>query len=326
MLSRVADAVYWMTRYFERAENVARFVDVSLHLSLDIVAHEGQWAALVATTGDDDLFRERYGDADRDKVLDFLTFDPTYSSSIYSSLRQARENARGVREVISSEMWQILNTTYHMVSDAARSRTTMDAPHAFFSAVKEQSAAFIGTTYVTMTHNEAWHFGRLGRLLERADKTSRILDVKSFLVDAPSDVRAVSDEAQSAALLKSASAFEMYRKRHGLLHPERVVDFLLLERKFPRSVLYCLTKARRSLSAITGTTPDSASGYEPERALGRLHAELEYAATNEILASGLHEWLDSLQVRLNLVGGAVAKAFFIPPQPEPDATTEQQQQ
>src|SRR5262249_23727385 len=153
-------------------------------------------------------------------------------------------------EIISSEMWQTLNTTYHMVSEAARART-MDSPHAFYSAVKESAAAFIGTTYVTMSHNEAWHFGRLGRLLERADKTSRILDVKSFLV-APTDVPMAYDEAQSAALLKSASAFEMYRKRHGLIHAEKVVDFLLLERKFPRSVLYCLTKARRSLAAITG--------------------------------------------------------------------------
>lgn len=304
MLSRVADAVFWMTRYMERAENVARIVDVSLHLALDRQSDDGHWAALVATTGDEEEFRARYGAPERDKVIEFLVFDASHPNSVYSCLQQARENARSVREIISSEMWQTVNTAYLTVRDAVGSKSAMDAPHALFSLVKQHSAAFIGVTYVTMTHNEAWHFGRLGRLLERADKTSRILDVRSFLAE---------DEAQGAALLRSASAFEMYRKRHGLIAHDKVVEFLLLDRQFPRSVLYCLTKARRSLSAITGASPGGGSGYEPERMLGRLHAEFEYAVCAEILARGLHEYLDELQAKLNAVGDVMARTFFAPP-------------
>jgi uncharacterized alpha-E superfamily protein len=342
VLSRVADAIYWMNRYVERAENVARFVDVSLHLSLDVSSDAGQWGALVATTGDDGAFRARFGEPDRDKVLEFLTFDRDNPSSIYSSLRAARDNARSVREIVSSEMWEQLNKAYLMVSDAARAKD-LGAPHAFFTAVKHAAALFVGLTYVTMTHNEAWHFGRLGRLLERADKTSRILDVKYFLLAAPPGDRidskgenagalparppiATLDETQWAALLKSASAFEMYRKRHGLIAPHKVVDFLMLERKFPRSILYCLTKAERSLHAITGTPLGASSDDGAERALGKLHAEFEFAVTQEILDRGLHEYLDGFQTRLNTVGEAIRTSFFAPVSAAPPEDQESQQQ
>ncbi len=317
MLSRDADAVYWMSRYIERAENVARFVDVSLHLSLDTPeADAATWGALVATTGDHDLFRALHGEPDREKVLEFLTFDATYPSSVIASLRAARENARTVREVISSEMWLQINKAYLMVADAARGRASpgsvLEAPHAFYSAVKEASHLFIGTTDVTMTHGEAWHFARLGRLLERADKTSRILDVRSFLLLPTPEAAGgagLFDETQWAALLKSASAFEMYRKRHGLIEPRKVVDFLLFEREFPRSVLYCLGRAERSLREITGAPTPST---EPGRLLGRLHADFEYAVTRDVLARGLHEWIDEFQTKLNALGEAIRGAFFAP--------------
>jgi len=331
VLSRVADAVYWMSRYIERAENIARIVDVSLHLSLELPLDAGQWAALVATSGDEELYRSLHGAPERERVLEFLTFDPTYSSSVLASLRQARENARSVREVISSEMWEHINTAYLMVKDAARTRVAMETPHAFYTAVKEASHLFVGATDLTMTHNEAWHFARLGRLLERADKTSRMLDVRSFLLlPAAADAGAVIDESQWAALLRSASAFEMYRKSHGLIEPLKVVDFLLLERQFPRSVLFCLTKAGRSLQAITGgaslTTPATAA----ERCLGRLHAEFEYAVTKDIVDKGLHEHIDDFQTKLNTLGDAIRTTFFAPPinfaKALADAQAAQQQQ
>jgi uncharacterized alpha-E superfamily protein len=172
---------------------------------------------------------------------------------------------------------------------------------------------------MSMTHNEAWHFGHLGRLLERADKTSRILDVKYFLLTlARTDTSTQAlVETQWAALLRSASALEMYRKRHGLIEPTRVVDFLMLERDFPRSIIYCLAGADTSLHSISGTPRGSAPplANEAERALGRLHDQFEHADVDEIIARGLHGYLDDFQRQLNAVGDAIAATFFsaLPP-------------
>lgn len=312
MLSRVAEAIYWMNRYIERAESVARFVDVNLHLALDLSeGAQEQWAPIIATTGDDALFAARYGAATRENALRFLTFDAGYANSVLSCLRAARESARSVREVISSEMWEAVNRTYLAVAEAARREDeVLAAPHDFYDHVKLAAQQFVGTAYVTMTHNEAWHFARLGRLLERADKTSRILDVKYFiLLPDVSDVGTAYDEVQWAALLKSASAFEMYRKRWGLIAPARVVEFLALDPKFPRSMRYCVTKAERSLHAITGNQLSTATS-SAERALGRLRAELEFTDAEELLATGLHERIDGFQTRLNGVGDAVWETFF----------------
>lgn len=318
MLSRVANAIYWMSRYVERAENVARFVDVNLHLALDFPEAGAQWAPLVATTGDSEMFAKRYGEPSRDNVLHFLTFDRESPNSIISCLALARENARSVREIISSEMWEQVNHAYLMVMDAARSRMALESSHDFFTQVKQASHLFVGTTYLTMSHTEAWHFGRLGRLLERADKTSRILDVKYFLLlPQPSDVGSPLDALHWGALLRSASAFEMYRKRHGGITPSKVVEFLTLDPKFPRSVLYCLNKAERSLHAITGASLGTWTNTA-ERELGRLNAELSYADTKEILSRGLHEYIDDLQQRLNYVSQSVFDVFFAMKPVEPD--------
>jgi uncharacterized alpha-E superfamily protein len=254
MLSRVADAIYWMNRYVERAESVARFVDVNLHLSLDLPrGTSADWAPIIATTGDDELFRSRHGAPARDTAMRFLTFDREYPSSILSCLVAARENARSVREVISSEMWERLNKLYLSVRET-RPEEVLAAPHDFFTSVKQGVALFIGTTYLTMSHNEAWHFGRLGRLVERADKTSRIVDVKCYglthMASQPED--GAVDDIQWGALLKSASALEMYRKRHGRIAPAKVVAFLLFDREFPRAILHCLHAANESLHAIVG--------------------------------------------------------------------------
>jgi len=311
VLSRVAEAVYWMNRYVERAENVARFVDVNLNLMLDMPdGADQQWAPLIATTGDDALFREKYGTPTRASVLHFLTFDPGYSSSILSCLRAARENARSVREIISSELWEQVNKAYLMVSSAATRPDVLETPHDFYSEIKLAAHLFVGVTYITMTHNEAWHFGRLGRLLERADKTSRIVDVKYFLLlPDPQDVGSPYDEIQWASLLKSASALEMYRKRFGRIEPVRVIEFLLLDHKFPRSMHYCVTKGERSLRAISGAA-DDAPGTSPERELGKLRTELAGADIREVVGGGLHEYLDTFQDKLNSVGQGIHDTFF----------------
>ena len=182
MLSRAAESIYWMNRYVERAENVARFIGVNLTLMLDSSSREQQWWPLVNTTGDHEDFEKRYKFATEENVLRFLTFDRDNPNSIISCLRAARENARSVREIISSEMWLQLNTFYLKVNDAATTGKGMESPHDFYTDVKLSSHLFSGITDATMTHGEGWHFGRLGRKLERADKTSRILDVKYFIL------------------------------------------------------------------------------------------------------------------------------------------------
>jgi uncharacterized alpha-E superfamily protein len=320
MLSRNADAIYWMSRSIERAENVARFLDVNIHLTLDLAdASAEQWVLLVAVTVDEELFLKQCGEPTRDAAIRFLAFDRGYPNSIVSCLGQARENARSIREVISREMWEQLNEAFHFVSTAADDPEVLEDPGDFLVEVKRSSSRFVGLTDVTMTHNEAWHFARLGRLVERADKTSRIVDVKYFiLLPDASDVGTTLDEVQWAALLKSASALEMYRQRFGRISPSKVIEFLLLDREFPRAIRHCLIKADQSLHAITGTPLASYSNLA-ERRVGMLAAELEFADIKEVIREGLHEYLDNFQTKLNAVGDAVFESFFAL-QPSEDET------
>jgi uncharacterized alpha-E superfamily protein len=310
MLSRVADSIYWMSRYIERAENVARFVDVNLQLMLDAPAGSyPQWEPLVATTGDHEEFTKRYGKPSQENVIEFLTFERENPNSILSCLRNARENARSVREIISSEMWLQLNRFYLMVNDAA-ARPGLLSPHEFFTEVKLASHLFSGTAEATMTHGEAWHFARMGQMLERADKTSRILDVKYFiLLRSVEDVGTPFDDIQWAAVLRSASAFEMYRKRMGRISPRGVVEFLLLDRELPRAIHFCLLCARDSLHAVSGT-PLGTFRHPPEKLLGQLCSDLSYASIDEIINSGVHEYLDELQTKMNLIGTGIYETFF----------------
>jgi uncharacterized alpha-E superfamily protein len=205
-------------------------------------------------------------------------------------------------------MWLQLNRFYLMVRSAAEGGIEPTA--SFFSEVKQASHLFTGITDATMTQGEAWHFSRLGRMLERADKTSRILDVKYFLLlRSAEEVGTAFDDIQWAAVLRSASAFEMYRKRHGRISPRAVVDFLLLDREFPRSLQFCLVAARDSLHAISGT-PLGTFRLQPEKLLGQLCSDFSFTSVDEIIKSGLHEYLDDLQTRLNQVGTGIFEAFF----------------
>jgi uncharacterized alpha-E superfamily protein len=324
VLSRAADALYWMSRYAERAENVARFLDVSLQVMLDLPdPHGDPWVGVVAATGDNAGFAARYETATRDAVVRFLTVDPDSPNSILSCLRLARDNARSIREAISSEAWEQINKWYLVAREAAAHGSLIEDPHDFLASMKEASHLFVGVTYLTMTHGEGWHFGRLGRLLERADQTSRIVDAKQALILVrPPDVGASLDEIHLSALLRSVSALEMYRKRYGRIEHSSVICFLVLDKLFPRSIRHCLDKAQRSLHAIMDTRPDS-TGTKAERLLGRLGAEYEYAIVEEILAKGLHEHLDGLQLKLNHVGVAIHETFFATrPDPVPDALAE----
>ena len=312
MLSRVANSMYWLNRYIERAENVARFIDANFHMTLDIPeGASDQWQPLINTTGDHELFKKLYGQVNRENAIEFLVFDRKNPNSIYSCVRAARENARSVREYISSEMWEQINTFYLMINNAAK-EVSMDLPHQFFVDIMTASHTYIGISDCTMNHGEGWHFGRVGRMLERADKTSRILDVKYFiLLPSVEYIGSSYDNILWGALLRSASAFEMYRKRHGRIDPKKIVDFLLLDANFPRAVHYCIVTAMISMNNITGS-PRGGFSNKAEQNLGRLLSEFNFASLDEIFAQGLHEYLDRTQTRINEVGAAIQNAFFSP--------------
>ena len=313
MLSRVADAIYWMSRYTERAENVARFLDVTLRLNLDLsVGSFEPWEPLLQATGDIEPFTARYQKVTQENVVRFLTFDSDNPNSICSCLQAARENARSIREIIPTELWEQINTLYMTVNAASADHLSIDSPHTFLTQVKRGSHLFEGLSHAIMSHGESWHFSRIGCMLERADQTSRILDVKSLLLlPTSSGILNAIEDIQWAAVLRSTSGFEMYRKRYHHITPERVVGFLLLDRDFPHAVHHCLIKADQSLHAISGS-PVGAFSNPAEQQLGQLWAELAYSEVEAILSAGLHDFVDTLQQQLNMVGNALHDTFFAP--------------
>jgi uncharacterized alpha-E superfamily protein len=325
--------MYWMSRYIERAENIARFIDVNALLTMELgdAVHE-QWGPLVAVTGDEATYREKYGEPTRAGVMRFLTFDEDYPNSIINCLSGARENARIVREHISTAMWEQLNKYYLMVHDRAKLDVQLDAESDFYADVRAGSQQFVGVMDGTFSHGEGWHFARLGRLLERADKTSRILDVRYFLLlPHPTDVGTPLDIVQWSALLRSASALNMYRATHGPLRPNKIAEFLLLDPDFPRAVRHCADAAEHSLRCITGT-PTRTFRNSAEQKLGRLRSELDYTSIDDVMHEGFHEFIDRLQIRLNEVGAALQDLLLAPrtsqppPPPRAEVVTQSQTQ
>jgi uncharacterized alpha-E superfamily protein len=310
LLSRAADAVYWMARYIERAENVARFIDVNLHLQLDLPLEPAhQWQPLIDTSGDAAVFRERYGNADKRSVIKFLVLDGDNLNSVISCLRAARENARSIREIISSEMWEHVNSLYLKIQ-SQMSLAESERLAELLRGIRLGCHMFEGITDSTMSYNEAWHFLRLGRQLERADKTSRILDVKYFMLLPSADaVGTPYDDIHWSAVLKSVSGFEMYRKKYGRIVPRDIVEFLVLDREFPRAIRHCLREADESLHTITGT-PMGSCECPSECSLAPLRAELDYISVSKIVKEGLHEYLDDLQARMNAIDGNLTRDFF----------------
>ncbi|MEM8864598.1 MAG: alpha-E domain-containing protein [Planctomycetota bacterium] len=311
MLSRVAESIYWMSRYVERAENVARFIDVNYALTLGKDQNGGsQWAPLVYTTGDQALFEELYGEPTRESVLRFLAFDKRNPNSILSCVSAARENARSVRESITAPMWGRINRFYLTVRNASSGDAAINEPGGFCDEVKLASHALVGHTYATMSHGEAWHFSRVGRLIERADKTSRIVDVQYYhLLPTAADIGSPVDLVRWNALLRSTSALAMYRKQHGRITPERVADFLILDRDFPRAMRFCIIRIQESINAITGNRPGTFS-CSTEQLAGRLRSEMDYTAIADVIREGLHEYIDRFQQLLNGVGEALQADFF----------------
>jgi uncharacterized alpha-E superfamily protein len=300
-----------MSRFIERAENTARFIDVNFRLILDIPMDIAlQWEPMIRVTGDSDLYNKRYHRYNQENVLNFLVFDRNYMNSVVSCVNQARENARTMREIISTEMWQCINEFYLFLLNPMAIGEAFMSPNSFFTKIKNHSQLLAGLAESTMVHNEGWHFSRMGRFLERADKTSRILDVKYFILLPRSDyVGTAYDALHWAALLRSASALDMYRKQFHEITPSNIAQFLFFESDFPRSVKYCLRECDTSIHDITGAPLGSYSTLA-ERQLGMLRAEIDYADVAEIIQTGLHEYIDTFQLKLNKVGDSISSSFF----------------
>jgi uncharacterized alpha-E superfamily protein len=329
MLSRVAESLYWMSRYIERGEDLTRLLTVNFLALLDTGYGDGArgWEPIIAITGDAELFRSQFEKTDSGTASEFILWHPANPNAVVACINKARENARGVREQVSSEMWEHLNRLYFLVKDADH-EAVLRGPHEFFAQIRSGSQAFQGVTAATMTHGEGYEFLQLGRYLERAEKTVRILEVKYADV---SGLRDGSPEAslQLIALLRSCSAFEPFRRTAvGQLQTSRVAEFLLLSRDFPRAVLFCLNRCQRSL-ALIGAGPEAPAATRqegPERALGRLVAELQYLDVAEVLGAGMRPYLDSLLKRINGVHNEVTRTYFNTQVILPDPRPQQQQQ
>ncbi|MGN0014994.1 MAG: alpha-E domain-containing protein [Candidatus Gastranaerophilaceae bacterium] len=310
MLSRVADSLFWISRYIERAENIARCIDVNLNLLLDLPGEERQFEAVIQTAGCSRDFYHKYSSATSENVMHFLTLDEENLGSVINCVANARENARCIRETITLEMWMVINKFYHRLKENDVKEQMLNNPHNFFTEIKEFCQLYVGIQDGTMSHNAGWNFAWLGRMLERADQTSRILDVKYYMLLPDVSMVGMSlDTVQWTALLKSVSAFEMFRKTFSNVTPQNVSEFLLLNKEFPRSVLYCIEHAERALKKITGAQ-NTLNGEKSIRVIGKLKSQLEFATIDEIISKGLHETVDDIQLRLSHFNAAVRNDFF----------------
>jgi len=319
MLSRVADSCYWLSRYVERAENTARLLDVNMQLLLDSPSNSDGiqtnfWQPILATLEDQEIFKKVCGQdgADQDTVLEFLTFEKRNPNSIRSCIAGARENARTVREQISSEMWEQLNTLYLYLQSPGARADFLGSPYDFYKRIIDGSHLFQGITDGTMSHSEAWQFIEIAKFLERADNTSRILDVKyHILLPSGQKVGGAVDLTQWMAVLRSCSAMEAYLKVYvGNVQPWNVAEFLILNDQFPRSIRYCADRVNRYIHQISGSSGGHYTN-EVERLSGVLTSHLNYTTIEQIFQQGLHEFLDQTQLRLIEVSAALTETYCI---------------
>ena len=311
MLSRTADHLFWMSRYIERAENLARLLDVTWQMSLvpqPVEVANQNWNAIIALNSLEEAFAAKYSTVNAENVLRFMVSDTDNYASIHSCLRLARENAHAVRGTITTEMWETLNSTWL----EAREKTFEQLYNAgiadYFEWVKMRSSLSHGTTLGTLLQDVSFHFIRLGTLLERADNTARILDVKYHVLRPHGEEEGATDFYQWGALLRSVSAFEVYRKAYrDVITPERVAELLILRMDMPRSLHFCMNGVVKNLDLIANKL-----STETQRQAGLLHAQLHYARVEDILEQGLHEWLTDFMDRIYLLGNGISKDFLVP--------------
>jgi len=333
MLSRVANSLYWLSRYIERADNVARILDVNLQLLLDFRRLDDEhlarhWTPIVQSTGDEDHFFKLYDEANGRTVTEYFVFQRENPNSIVSSIAQARENARMVRDQITIEMWEEINRIHLLVRSERAKRIWNSSPAEFFHEIRTSSCDLQGLINSTIPRNEGWYFLQVGKYLERADKTTRILDLRheNLPVRGAPDPLSQTDALEWSAVLRSCSAWDAYRHIHGVdVGPRRVSHLLLLSPEFPRSVRFCVSELDTALRALSGVPPGR-FWNEVEKRSGRLLSELLFSEIDDIFDGGLHEYLDDVQVKLNSIGEALFAIYIYHPFHEGFSDQQQQQQ
>ena len=307
MLSRTADHLFWMARYTERAENTARMLDVNVQTALlpqsdDAARHA--WRAMLGISELQQAYDQKHDAVTGRDVIEFMVCDPSNPSSIIACLTEARENARAVRGTLTTEVWEVTNQTYLDLRRRLHGGQLRKDPSQFFEWVKYRSHLSRGVTLGTMLRDQAVNFLRLGTFIERADNTARILDVKFQGEDG--DAR--RDFYYWAALLRSVSGFEIYRKVYrDVITPERVAELLMLRADMPRSLLACMEEVVANLREVR----NDVSG-DTERLAGKLHAELQFTRIDDILADGLHDTLTRFLQRIYELGNGVSRDFLVP--------------
>ncbi len=305
MLSRVAESLYWTARYLERAEDVTRLLDVNFHALLDAqVGDRGEaWQRIVSLLGDSESFGEHFDEATAASVGEWVLWHDGNSNAVVNCVTLARENARSVREQISGEMWEAINNLFLLVRGANR-RAISRGPHAFFEQLRNGTFLFQGAADATMTQGDPYEFIRLGLHLERASKTVRIVRsgypaAVALNEDNPARTQAL------ISLLKCCGAWEAFVRRHGTrCEPLAIAEDLIRARELPRSVLYCLATCR---DAVTRLSPEPTA---PQRVLGRLCADLEYADVGDVSGSTIDARLGDLLAGIHATGDSITKTYF----------------
>jgi uncharacterized alpha-E superfamily protein len=310
-----------MARYIERAENIARIVDVNLQLLLDMRNLDEKrlieyWLPIVQATGDEHDFFKLHPHATGNAVTEFLVFQPENPNSIVQCISSARENARMVRDQITMELWEELNRIFLFIHSPQARKVWTRSPSEFFQEIKAASLHVIGIINATMVHDEGWRFVQAGQFLERADKTTRILDVRHQSLPErglPPATINPTEALEWSAVLRSCSAWDAYKTICGAdVHPRLVAEFLLLDDNFPRSLRFCVSQLNRALRRISGVAEDHFSN-DAERLTGRFLAELQFSTIDEIFEIGLHQYLDLAQLKLNNIGAALFNAYIFQP-------------
>ncbi len=314
MLARVADSLYWMSRYLERAEHTARLIDVHLNLVPDISRGESVQRrarlldSLWVTPAGDSLVESDY------QLFDFVTFDHTNSQSILACIAAARENARQVREQVSTEMWQQINELYIFVRNSQMEEIWNDRPSAFLHAIKQGSHLFQGITDSTLSHGQGWQFIQIARYLERVVRIVSLLRVETQSLNLDGDARTVSSQYTSwLGLLKSCTAFEAYSKVYTAhLEPHRVLEFLTLNAEFPHSICFGVQGIQRALDAIAEIT-DTHRGERVYRLAGRMRALLDFGHIDEIIGNDLGAFLSDIEQQCNQLHNALYQMYITYP-------------
>jgi len=310
VLSRVADSLYWINRYLERAENISRFVEVSEAMALDCPPGSAEpWLPLVDATGDRRSFDQSYPAGTPKDVIRFLLLDRDNPNSIISCIAAARENARQIRDVITSEMWEQMNDLHWSLQEGEA--IWLEPVQEQLRSIRRGCQIIYGITDSTLSRDLSWLFSQLGRLIERADKTSRILDVKYYLLlPTPEEVGGVLDELQWITLLRTAGAYQMYRQSvQQAITPASVARFLLLDPIFPRSVRFCLQGINDTLQQIQ-QQPVQGPPDDLDCLRGQLLARWSYVRIDNLIDSGLHEAIDHLQQDLNSLHNLIQDRYF----------------